>query len=97
MGKYAVIYSGFPSVNADRAAVTAAWKRWFEGLGDAVLDAGNPFAAGRSVAEDGSVSEGATHELTARPITGVRSGRSANVLLEDVLCSELKGVSGPLP
>jgi hypothetical protein len=68
MGKYVVIYSGLPSANADRGAVTAAWKRWFEGLGDAVLDAGNPFAAGKSVAEDGSVSEGGTHELTGYSI-----------------------------
>ena len=33
-----------------------------------MLDAGNPFAACKSVAEDGSVSEGGTHELTGYSI-----------------------------
>ena len=68
MGKYVVIYSGLPPEDADRESVMAAWKRWFEGLGDSVLDAGNPFGACKSVAADGSVSEGSTRELTGYSI-----------------------------
>ena len=68
MGKYVVIYAGLPPDDADRESVTAASKRWFEGLGNAVLDAGNPFAACKSVAADGSVRDGGAHELTGYSI-----------------------------
>ena len=68
IGKYVVIYAGLPPDDADRESVTAASKRWFEGLGNAVLDAGNPFAACKSVAADGSVRDGGAHELTGYSI-----------------------------
>ena len=38
MAKYVVICVGLPPDDADRESVTAAWRRWFEGLGNAVLD-----------------------------------------------------------
>jgi hypothetical protein len=35
----------------------AAWMAWFEGLGVAVADVGNPTGAAKSVAPDGSVTD----------------------------------------
>jgi hypothetical protein len=37
---------------------TAAWFEWFASLGDKVVDAGNPFGAGREVAADGTTELG---------------------------------------
>lgn len=68
MRKYVLVYSGIPAANADRETITAAWKHWFEQLGDAVLDAGNPFAACKSVTEDGGMIDGGTHRLTGYSI-----------------------------
>jgi hypothetical protein len=68
MGKYVVVYSGLPAADADRDAVTAAWEGWFEQLGDAVVDAGNPFAACKSVSGEGDISDGGAHGLTGYSI-----------------------------
>jgi len=68
MSKYVVIYTGLPPAGADRETITAAWRRWFVRLGDAVVDAGNPFAACKSVAADGSISDGGTRGLTGYSI-----------------------------
>ena len=44
----------------ERQAVMAAWGAWFGGLGDAVVDMGNPFAGSTSVGGDGSAGSGLT-------------------------------------
>jgi hypothetical protein len=68
MSKYVVVYTGLPPADADREIIMAAWKGWFERLGDAVVDAGNPFAACKSIAEDGSISDGGALGLTGYSI-----------------------------
>jgi hypothetical protein len=62
MAKYLLLYNGgkMPESEAEQAAVMAAWEAWFEQLGAAVADPGNPFTpASKSIAPDGSVSDGA--------------------------------------
>ncbi|HVP02589.1 MAG TPA: YciI family protein [Solirubrobacteraceae bacterium] len=51
MGKYVFTYSGggMAATEGEREAVMAAWGRWFEELGPAVLDMGNPFAGSTSI------------------------------------------------
>jgi hypothetical protein len=49
--------SGMPETPEEQEKLMAAWGGWFETLGEAVLDAGNPFAANQTVGADGSVSE----------------------------------------
>ena len=60
MTNYVLIYRGGaqPEGEEQQKAVMDAWMGWFGSLGDAVVDAGNPFGTGRSIAPDGSVSEG---------------------------------------
>jgi hypothetical protein len=65
MANYVLVYSGgrIPEPE-EREAVTAAWGRWLGALGDAVVDAGNPFGSSAAVASDGSVSQGAPSGLS---------------------------------
>lgn len=68
MGKYLLIYHGgrSPQTDAEREEVTAAWTGWFTGMGAATVDAGDPVGQSRTVAADGSASEGGV----ADPATG---------------------------
>jgi hypothetical protein len=61
MTKYVLLYTGgsMPETEAESAAVLKAWEAWYAGLGDALVDPGNPFMpAAKSIASDGSVSDG---------------------------------------
>lgn len=64
MSKYIVIYTGLPADDTDIEAVEAAWTRWFQELGTAVVDAGTPFGPSKTVATDGSVMDGDSLKLT---------------------------------
>ena len=68
MPKYVLAYhgGGMPESEADQAAVMAAWGAWFGVLGDAVIDGGNPIGASKTLASDGSASDGGG----ANPISG---------------------------
>ncbi|MEM7273569.1 MAG: YciI family protein [Actinomycetota bacterium] len=50
--------SGMAETPEEQEKVMAAWGAWFQELGAAVIDGGNPFAIHRTVAADGSVSDG---------------------------------------
>jgi hypothetical protein len=67
MAKYLLAYRGGdnPQTEEEGARVMAAWTAWFERLGGAVVDGGNPVGATMTVAADGSASDG-----PADPITG---------------------------
>jgi hypothetical protein len=56
MGKYVLVYKGgrMPETDEERSEVMAKWGAWFGGLGDSVVDMGNPFAGSASVSADGS-------------------------------------------
>jgi hypothetical protein len=61
MTNYLLLYSGgsMPESEAEQAIVMGAWDEWYKGLGDAVVDVGNPFTpAAKSIASDGTVSDG---------------------------------------
>lgn len=60
MTKYVFTYyggSGLPEDPAEVEKEMAAWSRWFETLGDAVVDGGNPFGQAIRIAPDGSTAE----------------------------------------
>ena len=59
VNNYVLIYTGGsePQTEEEGAKVMAAWGAWMGGLGEALVDGGNPFAAGKSIAGDGSVSD----------------------------------------
>src|SRR4051795_10109683 len=60
MGKYVLAYKGgsVPQTEEEQKQVMDAWTTWFTGLGDSVLDMGNPFGA--SAAVGGGTTSGLT-------------------------------------
>ena len=69
MPKYILAYHGGGGMSDDPAQVEklmAEWGAWFGALGDAVVDGGNPVAVTRTIAADGSVSDGGG----SNPLTG---------------------------
>ncbi len=50
--------SGMPETPEEQKKVMGAWEAWLGSLGEAVLDPGNPFTGSRTVASDGSASDG---------------------------------------
>jgi hypothetical protein len=50
--------SGMPETPEEQEKLMAAWGGWFGSLGAAVIDGGNPFGQAKTVAADGSVSDG---------------------------------------
>ena len=73
MSKYVVIYTGLPAADANLEVVNASWKRWFQELGAAVVDVGNPFGPCKTVVADGSVSDGGSLKLTGYSILEAES------------------------
>jgi hypothetical protein len=70
MANYVLVFKGggVPETEEQQQQVMAAWGAWFEALGPAVVDGGNPFGPSMSVAGDGTVSEGAASGLTGYAI-----------------------------
>ena len=68
MPKYVFAYHGgsMPETEEEQAEVMATWGAWFESMGAAVVDAGNPIHETRTVASDGSSSDGGG----ANPLNG---------------------------
>jgi hypothetical protein len=61
MAKYLLVYHGGSMPEGDEAAqsaVMAAWGTWFQNLGPALADGGNPVGQAKTIASDGSVSDG---------------------------------------
>jgi len=70
VAKFVLAYQG-GGMGEDEAAQQAAmekWMAWFGSLGDAVLDFGNPFGAGKSIGSSGDVSQTTKAELTGYSI-----------------------------
>ena len=70
MSKYVYAYKGggMAATEEERDAAMAAWGAWFQELGGAVVEIGNPFGSSRSIAADGTISNGG-----AAPLTGYSS------------------------
>ena len=66
MSDFVLLYRGgsMPEGEEEQAKVMEAWTQWFGQLGGALKDGGNPFTpAAKTIAGDGSVSDGATQPL----------------------------------
>lgn len=71
MANFVLLYTGggMPEDEAEQAAVMQSWMAWYDKLGSAVVDQGNPFTPlARSIASDGTVSDG--------PVGAMASGYS---------------------
>jgi hypothetical protein len=67
VANFLLVYKGGgapPASEAEGQKVMAAWMAWFGGMGDAVVDGGNPISGSKSVASNGAVSDGAASGLT---------------------------------
>ena len=51
MTKFVLVYAGggYPESEAQQAEVMAAWGAWYQDLGQAIVDGGNPFGAAKNV------------------------------------------------
>ncbi len=60
MANFLLVYHGgsMPESPEGGAKVTKAWTDWFSALGGAVVDGGNPVSQVKTIAADGSVSDG---------------------------------------
>lgn len=70
MANYLLVYHGgsMPDSPEAGARVMQAWTDWFVVLGDALVDGGNPVSQVRTVAADGSVSDGGANASTGYSI-----------------------------
>jgi len=71
VANYVLVYKGgaMAATPAEQQQVMAAWGQWFGGLGQALVDGGNPFSGqASSIGSDGSVGQGAGSGLTGYSI-----------------------------
>lgn len=75
MSNYVLAYKGgrMAETDEERREVMAAWGSWFDSLGEAVVDVGNPFGPSKSVTADQTVADGAPSSLTGYSIVGADS------------------------
>ncbi len=68
MTNFVLIYTGggIPESKEEQAQVMADWGAWYGGMGDAIVDGGNPFSNSKSITASG-VSDG---PVSAPPATG---------------------------
>ena len=68
MPKYVLAYHGgsMPETDEERNQVMQAWGAWMGGLGDDLVDPGNPVGQSSTVNADGSVAQGGG----ANPLSG---------------------------
>jgi hypothetical protein len=85
MAKYLLAYTGggAPDSEEAQAAVMAAWTGWFEKLGAAIVDPGNPCGPSATVASDGAVSEGGKAGLTGYSIVNADDLDAATAMAKE--------------
>lgn len=54
MKKFIFLYKGFVTPTAE---IGQAWMKWFEEVGDKMVDSGNPMAAGTEITKNGEINE----------------------------------------
>ena len=66
MANYLLVYhgGGMPASPEEGAKVMKAWTDWFGVLGGALVDGGNPVSQVKTIAANGSVSDGGTNPST---------------------------------
>jgi hypothetical protein len=68
MTNFVLLYtgSGIPETEEEKANMMAAWGAWYEKMGKAIVDGGNPFGTAKSVSDEG-VSDGS---VSSPSVTG---------------------------
>lgn len=95
MADYLLLYSGgsMPETDEEQAAVMQAWTSWFETLGPALKDPGNPFTGqAKSISNDGSITDGASASASGYSVIEADSLSAAADLAKG--CPVLHGGAG---
>ena len=77
MPKFVFAYHGgkMPETEEEAARVMAEWMDWFDGLGDAVVDGGNPVGPSSTLHSDGSI----TCDGGSNPLSGYSLISAGNI------------------
>ena len=92
MTKYVLLYTGgdgMPESQEEIDALMAAWGGWFESMGAAVVDGGNPTGAVKTIAPGGAVSDGGTTGIGGYSLVNADSHDAAVALAQG--CPVLAG------
>ena len=91
MANYLLVFHGgsMPESQEEGAKIMQAWTDWFGTLGDAVIDRGNPVSQVKTIASNGSVSDGGTNPSTGYSIIKADSLDAAVALAKG--CPVLQG------
>jgi YCII-related domain len=89
MTNFVLAYTGGKSGDTpeEQQTIMSAWTAWMQGLGDNLVDAGNPFAGSASIAADGSTSDSGRSGLSGYSIVSADDLAAATVLAKD--CPQL--------
>ena len=70
MPNFILAYHGgkIPETKEEQDKVMAAWMAWFGGMGDAVVDAGNPVGMSSTISNTGVVDNGGANPLSGYSI-----------------------------
>jgi len=96
MANYLLVYHGgqMPESPEEGAKVMQAWTDWFGTLGDALVDGGNPVTQVRTIASNGTVSNGGVNPSSGYSILKADSLDAAVVLARG--CPILNGGGGSI-
>jgi hypothetical protein len=96
MATYVLVFKGgsVPESEEEQKDVMAAWGNWYASLGPAVVDGANPFGASATIAGDGTVSDGASSQLTGYSILSADSLGAATDMSKG--CPILAGGAGSI-
>lgn len=85
MPKFMYIYhgGGRPETPEEGERVMAAWMQWMQGMGDAVVDGGNPAGMSKTVTADGVTDDGG-----ANPVSGYTLVNAPDI---ETACEMAKG------
>ena len=76
MANYVLVYTGgggMAPTEEEQQAILARWDTWFSGLGEDLVDGGNPFGPSSAIASDGTVSDSGSFGLTGYSIIKAES------------------------
>jgi hypothetical protein len=91
MANFLLVFHGgsMPESQEEGAKVMQAWTDWFGVLGDKLVDAGNPVSNVRTIASDGSVTDGGTNPSSGYSVIKADSLDAAVALAKG--CPVLQG------
>ena len=91
MANYLLVFHGgsMPETQEEGAKIMQAWTDWFGTLGDALIDGGNPVSNVKTIASNGSVTDGGTNPSTGYSIIKADSLDAAVALAKG--CPVLQG------